>query len=120
MYDLTRDYARAYDSVREAIGMQGPLKLIALASGTTGYAPVLTVAAGWKAKRVTRHALGQEFFEIKIADIDSVVESVVKTQSPTHVLIGELYYKVSGVEAPKTVTRKWLIRCSPTGERKAA
>lgn len=122
-YDLTEDYATAYDSVREAIGMDGPLQIIALNSGATGstpaYAAVLTVASGWKAKRVTRQALGAEFFEIKIADVANVLPAVVNTQAPSHVKINTLYYQVVGVEAPKTATRKWLIRCQPTGESKA-
>lgn len=119
--DNTQTFANAYDSIRQAIGMDGPLKLVALVPGTgstKGYQPILEVTAGWKAKRVTQRATGQQFFEIKIADVSRAVADAVRQYSLSHVLLGSLYYKVSGVDQPTTATRKWLIRCYPTGERK--
>lgn len=121
--DFTKDFAGAYDDVRKEIGMAGPLKLVALVSGTgagKGYQPVLRVESGWKAKRVTQRATGQPFFEIKIADVQNVVAAAVRANSVSHALINALYYKVVGIDEPTTATRKWLIRCHPTGERKAS
>ena len=121
--DLTRNFASAYDQIRKAVGMDGPLKLIILVPGSgagKGYQPILTVTTGWKAKRVTKRATGQQVFEIKIADVENVIPDIVRLHRVTHVLVGSLYYKQSGVDEPTTATRKWLFRCHPTGERMAS
>lgn len=120
--DSTKDFAEAYDEVRKEIGMPGPLQLFALNAGATGsdpgYVSVLTIESGWKAKRTTNFALGQEFFEIKIADVETALPEIVNTKSPSHALIGDRYYQITDIREPKTATRKWLIRCAPTGETK--
>lgn len=119
--DLTNVLSNIYRVKRNVLGISGDLKLIALKTGSTGYDPVLTVSDDeWFGKRVTRRALGRMFFEIKIADKSGNVATTVRQKRPSHVLVGNLYYKVVGLEEPVQDTKKYLIRCEPTGEKKPA
>src|SRR6267142_1871706 len=107
--NLTQTYARLLDTKRRVKrGDSEVLKLVRLKPGKAidggGYATLKTIASGWNAKRVTRKALGGQFFEVKIADVDgsirTLLEKGISGQIPTHVQINDRVYEKVGVDDP--------------------
>ena len=117
MKDFSRVYTKAFNAERRVLGPEGDLGVVTH-STTAGYETAQTVITGWKAKRTSKDAAGEEFMRVDIAD-QSGLATLFKG-SPSHLLIGGLYYKVKGIEKPFTATDSWLIRCAPTGEKKPA
>ncbi len=115
MRDFTRVFVKAHDAERRILGPEGDLDVIKHVL-STGYRSIETITSGWTAERTTEHATGTEFFEVKIAETDADLEALFKGR-PSHLKIGDLCYKIEGVQEPKQATDVWVIRCSLTGEK---
>ena len=119
--DLTTVYAQAFDTKRQlSYGLSQVCNLVrlkpAIDDDPGGYAKVGTLATGWSARRITRKALGREFFEVKYADVPNTLNALVDAEAPTHVHIDNRMYEIESIAKPVKATRVWLFRCSPTGE----
>jgi hypothetical protein len=119
--DLTTVYAQSFDVKRQLAGkLDSVCNLVrlkpAIGDDAGGYAKVGTLSQGWNSRRVTRKALGQEFFEVKFADVANTLTALVDTTVPTHVHIDGLMFEISAIARPVKATRVWLFRCQPTGE----
>jgi hypothetical protein len=83
-----------------------------------GYAAVTTLTEGWCGDKVEDRGLGQEFFEVSIAEVQDVDLPTLFRDKPSHLKVGQYYYKCVGVEQPRQeAVRVWLLRCNPTGQR---
>jgi hypothetical protein len=117
--ELQEAYVEAFDAEREAIGPDGNLEILkrSVAPVTTPYTVAATISSGWKGKRVTEHATGQEFFEVKMVETSEDLTALFRDRV-SYLKIDQYYYKFSGVQEPRRATDVWVVRCSPTGERK--
>jgi len=115
--DRTRLKRRLYDRKRKRLGQPDTFDLIKFIPAS-GYSTVATIEEGWYGQRVTHHALGAEFFEVKIAENGTSLSPTFRGQI-SHLKMGDYFYKLEGVEEPKSSSGVWLIRCGPTGQRTA-
>lgn len=118
--DRTRLTSRMFDRRRARLGLGDDLEIIK-SNLATGYETAATISSGWFGQKVSDNAIGEEFFEVRIADDSALDLAELFRDKVSHLKVGEYYYKFSGVEQPRQVAvRVWLVRCSPTGERRPA